>query len=713
MCDQEEVFYMKRRIVLYSLGLIFFYPIHNVFAETINIQNNYFASTRASTQSSTFSDETKSSNESNIKNNESGMSANSTSDITTESTGKEDYSNTEVSEGESIVAETANQQESNYIDNTQYSISRSDLVSEGNLRKKLTRNELTLPAVSATNNDSPRKDFIDVSSHNGSISVASYQTMKKYGVKGVVVKLTEATSYKNPYAKEQIENAKKAGLNVSAYHYSWFTSNTTAIKEADYFTAYARLVGLDYDTIMVNDIEEPQISGNKNHTQNSLAFEKRLKDNGYQNVCHYTGSSWIDSGKINPAILGESKIWVASYFYSITSSHKYTHLGSWQWSPRLSFPGVKGEFDISADYSNYFTSMNPTVLKNGTSVTLKKDTQSFVSGKPILQSDRQKAYIIQSARYVSVSGVKKVLYTLKGTNEQVYNDNITPQTSNFSYISLGKSVSIKQSGKLNTEGEIITNSERKKIYTIKAVKDIPKKYNSIRAYQLKENTKWYYEADIQEQISSYPQYSNNMSYKLKNTANLFVDGSGMSAKEKKNIGIISNVISIPKKYGSVRAYKDLHSGKYIYEADLIPLHNLIPNNSSVVIKSNAYYYQNGQKINKNDKNKAYIISETKEINQKYDSIRAYRIRNTNKWFYESDISCQTSIFPYISLGTRVYLKNTANLDYNGKKIIAAERNKPFSIKAVRDIPKKYGSIRIYQDSKTSRWFYEADIQKIK
>jgi GH25 family lysozyme M1 (1,4-beta-N-acetylmuramidase) len=684
-----------------------------VFAETINIQNNYFASTRASTQSSTFSDETKSSNESNIKNNESGMSANSTSDITTESTGKEDYSNTEVSEGESIVAETANQQESNYIDNTQYSISRSDLVSEGNLRKKLTRNELTLPAVSATNNDSPRKDFIDVSSHNGSISVASYQTMKKYGVKGVVVKLTEATSYKNPYAKEQIENAKKAGLNVSAYHYSWFTSNTTAIKEADYFTAYARLVGLDYDTIMVNDIEEPQISGNKNHTQNSLAFEKRLKDNGYQNVCHYTGSSWIDSGKINPAILGESKIWVASYFYSITSSHKYTHLGSWQWSPRLSFPGVKGEFDISADYSNYFTSMNPTVLKNGTSVTLKKDTQSFVSGKPILQSDRQKAYIIQSARYVSVSGVKKVLYTLKGTNEQVYNDNITPQTSNFSYISLGKSVSIKQSGKLNTEGEIITNSERKKVYTIKAVKDIPKKYNSIRAYQLKENTKWYYEADIQEQISSYPQYSNNMSYKLKNTANLFVDGSGMSAKEKKNIGIISNVISIPKKYGSVRAYKDLHSGKYIYEADLIPLHNLIPNNSSVVIKSNAYYYQNGQKINKNDKNKAYIISETKEINQKYDSIRAYRIRNTNKWFYESDISCQTSIFPYVSLGTRVYLKNTANLDYNGKKIIAAERNKPFSIKAVRDIPKKYGSIRIYQDSKTSRWFYEADIQKIK
>ena len=704
----------KKKVTIFLLTIVIF-PFQAVFAaqttssdssEIVNSTNYQDVLTQNTVNNSELMSDKKNSEETNKPSLESGGIPESST------TNNEKNS---INSSQSAVKEQAFNcnENQNSIDNTQYSISRSDLVSEGNLRKKLTRNELTLPAVSATNNDSPRKDFIDVSSHNGSISVASYQTMKKYGVKGVVVKLTEATSYKNPYAKEQIENAKKAGLNVSAYHYSWFTSNTTAIKEADYFTAYARLVGLDYDTIMVNDIEEPQISGNKNHTQNSLAFEKRLKDNGYQNVCHYTGSSWIDSGKINPAILGESKIWVASYFYSITSSHKYTHLGSWQWSPRLSFPGVKGEFDISADYSNYFTSMNPTVLKNGTSVTLKKDTQSFVSGKPILQSDRQKAYIIQSARYVSVSGMKKVLYTLKGTNEQVYNDNITPQTSNFSYISLGKSVSIKQSGKLNTEGEIITNSERKKVYTIKAVKDIPKKYNSIRAYQLKENTKWYYEADIQEQISSYPQYSNNMSYKLKNTANLFVDGSGMSAKEKKNIGIISNVISIPKKYGSVRAYKDLHSGKYIYEADLIPLHNLIPNNSSVVIKSNAYYYQNGQKINKNDKNKAYIISETKEINQKYDSIRAYRIRNTNKWFYESDISCQTSIFPYVSLGTRVYLKNTANLDYNGKKIIAAERNKPFSIKAVRDIPKKYGSIRIYQDSKTSRWFYEADIQKIK
>lgn len=173
--------------------------------------------TQDSTQASSYANDTNSSYESDIKNSVPVVSTDNTS---SSSAVKDSSSNAETFEEQSTAPVRTEHSDNIYIDNTQYGVSRSDLVSEGSLRKKLTRNELTLPAVSATNNDTPRKDFIDVSSHNGSISVASYQTMKKYGVKGVVVKLTEATSYKNPYAKEQIANAKKAGLNVSAYHYS-------------------------------------------------------------------------------------------------------------------------------------------------------------------------------------------------------------------------------------------------------------------------------------------------------------------------------------------------------------------------------------------------------------------------------------------------------------------------------------------------------------
>lgn len=77
-----------------------------------------------------------------------------------------------------------------------------------------------LPSVSASNTNTPSKSFIDISSHNGNISVANFQKMKGYGVTGVVVKLTEATSYTNPYAQSQINNAMAAGMKVSAYHYS-------------------------------------------------------------------------------------------------------------------------------------------------------------------------------------------------------------------------------------------------------------------------------------------------------------------------------------------------------------------------------------------------------------------------------------------------------------------------------------------------------------
>lgn len=100
----------------------------------------------------------------------------------------------------------------------------------------------SLPSVSATNTNTPSKSFVDISSHNGNISVANFQKMKDYGVTGVVVKLTEATSYTNPNAQSQINNAMAAGMKVSAYHYSWFTSDAQAVAEANYFAAAAKKI---------------------------------------------------------------------------------------------------------------------------------------------------------------------------------------------------------------------------------------------------------------------------------------------------------------------------------------------------------------------------------------------------------------------------------------------------------------------------------------
>ena len=218
----------------------------------------------------------------------------------------------------------------------------------------------SLPAVSATNNNTPSKSFIDISSHNGSLSVANFQKMKEYGVTGVVVKLTEATSYTNPYAQSQITNAQAAGMKVSAYHYSWFTTEAQATAEADYFAAAAKRFGLSTGTVMVNDIEEPNIAGKANHTVTSKAFENRLKVLGYGNVRHYVGLYWLNSGLINGSALGNTNIWVAAYPYSLSNTNLYTQYGAWQWSSRFSFPGINGNFDINADYTSTYSNPSPS-----------------------------------------------------------------------------------------------------------------------------------------------------------------------------------------------------------------------------------------------------------------------------------------------------------------------------------------------------------------
>ncbi|MDU6563067.1 MAG: GH25 family lysozyme, partial [Streptococcus sp.] len=72
------------------------------------------------------------------------------------------------------------------------------------------------------------KSFIDVSSHNGNISVDDYRALARQGVGGVVVKLTEDTWYNNPKAPSQVRNAQIAGLQVSTYHFSRYTTEEEA-----------------------------------------------------------------------------------------------------------------------------------------------------------------------------------------------------------------------------------------------------------------------------------------------------------------------------------------------------------------------------------------------------------------------------------------------------------------------------------------------------
>ena len=228
-------------------------------------------------------------------------------------------------------------------------------------------------SISILDPNLPRSNFIDISSHNGIVTVEEFKAIKSYGVSGVSIKLTEFTSYKNPYALQQFKNAQAAGLKVSAYHYSWFTSEKAARTEAEFFVKYAESIGLPKSTLMVNDIEDPSIKNQTvNHTKNSQAFEKRLNELGYKNVNHYIGLYWINEKKIDPAVLGKKKVWVAAYTDNPTNKLQHTDYGAWQWTAKMTFPGVRGLFDMSSDYTGFYAPAQGYYINDGRHVKVTK-----------------------------------------------------------------------------------------------------------------------------------------------------------------------------------------------------------------------------------------------------------------------------------------------------------------------------------------------------
>ena len=221
------------------------------------------------------------------------------------------------------------------------------------------------PAGRSTDVAVQPKSFVDVSSHNGDISIGDYRTLANKGVGGVVIKLTEDTWYKNPNAENQIRNAQAAGLQVSTYHFSRYTSEEAARAEARFYIAEAQRLNLPKNTLMVNDFEDAKMQANIN--RNTQAWADEMRKNGYSNLMFYTSASWLDEnnlrkkGPVNTAQFGLQNFWVAQYpspklSVNDAKSLRYNgKAGAWQFTSQAELLPGKHLFDHSVDYTGRFT----------------------------------------------------------------------------------------------------------------------------------------------------------------------------------------------------------------------------------------------------------------------------------------------------------------------------------------------------------------------
>ena len=238
------------------------------------------------------------------------------------------------------------------------------------------------------------KTFIDVSSHNGEISVDDYRALARQGVGGVVVKLTEDTWYNNPKAPSQVRNAQIAGLQVSTYHFSRYTTEEEARAEARFYIQAAQKLNLPMSTVMVNDFEDSKMLPNIN--RNTQAWVNEMRKHGYNNLMFYTSASWLDEnnlgyrGPVSTSQFGIENFWVAQYpstTLTATSAKNMRYnakTGAWQFSATANLLPGKHVFDHSVDYTGRFTA-NASAEVDATQGDLS-GTISIVNNNPTVGS---------------------------------------------------------------------------------------------------------------------------------------------------------------------------------------------------------------------------------------------------------------------------------------------------------------------------------------
>ena len=207
-------------------------------------------------------------------------------------------------------------------------------------------NQVEQPKVEAA-----RTDGVDVSNHNGNMTVAEYVSMRNnYGVKEVTAKISEGTYYHDQYAANNIKNVQAAGLYINGYYFCRYTSVKEAKAEAQYAVQMAKQDGLPVNAVLCADIEASQQRGLGTYT-NSLAIEamKQIVESAGYRFDVYSMSSWGDS-----IIPWKYMGWIANYPYNVTVD-KYTKGHAWQWTDKQHFKDSYGGFDASQLYDNYYT----------------------------------------------------------------------------------------------------------------------------------------------------------------------------------------------------------------------------------------------------------------------------------------------------------------------------------------------------------------------
>lgn len=221
---------------------------------------------------------------------------------------------------------------------------------------------------------------IDVSVFQG---VIDWDKVKAAGVQFAMLRGGYGRSGKDERFESNYKKAKKAGVPVGVYHYSYADSIEKAKAEAQFCISYLKGKTLEYPIAF--DIEEKTqaILTNERRTDIVKAFCDAMEKAGYY-VVIYSSKDWLVN-KLNMSKLRAYDVWVAQWAAQCTYTGNY---GMWQFSDKGRVDGINGYVDLDYAYKNYPSIMKAAGLNGYFKVDIPKEkpTKPKKPAKPKLKS---------------------------------------------------------------------------------------------------------------------------------------------------------------------------------------------------------------------------------------------------------------------------------------------------------------------------------------
>ena len=277
---------------------------------------------------------------------------------------------------------------------------------------------------------------IDVSKWNGTIDWAKVKESK---INFAIIR--EGWGKKSPNQidkqfKNNYENAKRVGINVGVYHYSYADSVLDAKYEAEF--CLENIKGMQFEYPICFDIEDKEQMklDNRERTDIVKAFCSEIEKAGYYTM-FYCNLNWLNNYLYRDELLPKYDLWLAQWDIASPA----VKCGIWQKSDCGHISGISGNVDIDIAYKDY-----PTIIKS-------KKLNGFKNQKP--------NPIVISIPYQNTQQSTSTYIVKKG-------DTLSSIASKFG-------LSVKQIADINNitdinkiyEGQLLKINDTKTYYTVK------------------------------------------------------------------------------------------------------------------------------------------------------------------------------------------------------------------------------------------------------